>query len=67
MIFVEETKRKTRTSSAVKNRYNAKVYGSVKILVDKTLVENFKAKCKQNGVSQAQILKKAMEDYLKEA
>ncbi len=60
-------KRKTRTSAAVKNRYNAKVYGVVNIKVDKELVESFKAKCKEKGVSQAQILKRAMEDYLKEA
>lgn len=61
-----QEKRKTRTSSAVKNRYADKVYGTVLIKVDKALVEQFKMKCKKNGVSQAQILKKAMEDYLKE-
>lgn len=61
-----QEKRKTRTSCAVKNRYADKVYGTVLIKVDKALVEQFKAKCKEKGVSQAQILKKAMEDYLEE-
>lgn len=62
-----QEKRKTKTSSAVKNRYADKVYGTVLIKVDKALVESFKAKCNEKGVSQAQILKRAMEDYLKEA
>jgi len=38
----------------------------VLIKVDKTLVELFKQKCKERGVSQAQVLKKAMEEYLAE-
>ena len=62
----DKGKRKTKTSSAVKNRYNAKVYGTIKIMVDKALVERFKEKCKADGVSQAQVLKKAMEEYLAE-
>lgn len=64
---MDKEKRKTRTSAAVKNKYAAKNYGTVLIKVDKTLVELFKQKCKEKGVSQAQILKRAMEDYLKEA
>lgn len=62
----DKGKRKTKTSSAVKNRYNAKVYGTIKIMVDKELVERFKQKCRDDGVSQAQVLKKAMEEYLAE-
>lgn len=57
-------KRKTRTSSAVKNRYASKVYGTVLVKVDKNLVEAFKQKCKEKGVSQAQILKQAMERFI---
>lgn len=64
---MEKEKRKTKTSAAAKNRYAAKVYGTVLVKVDKQLVEQFKQKCKEKGVSQAQILKKAMEEYLKEA
>ena len=59
-------KRRTKTSSTVKNRYASKVYGTVLIKVDKSLVEAFKQKCKENGVSQAQILKEAMERFLEE-
>ena len=61
---MDEKKRKTKTSAAVKNRYNAKVYGTINIKIDKALVESFKQKCKEDGISQAQILKKAIEDYL---
>lgn len=63
---MEEKKRRTKTSSAVKNRYNAKVYGTIKIMVDKDLVEAFKQKCRDTGESQAQVLKKAIESYLRE-
>ncbi len=63
---MDKEKRKTKTSAAVKNKYAAKAYGTVLIKVDKTLVELFKQKCKERGVSQAQVLKKAMEEYLAE-
>lgn len=61
---MEETKKKPRTSAAVKNRYNNKVYGSVVARLPKDLVEKFKAKCVAEGVSQAQIVKKAIEEFL---
>lgn len=62
---MEETKkRKTVTSSAVKNRYNKKVYGSVAALLPKELVAEFKQKCLADGVSQSQIIRKAIENYL---
>ncbi len=60
----EKPKRKTKTSSEVKNRYNKKVYDSVSIRVPKDLAEQFKAKCAEQGVSQAQVLKKAMENFI---
>ena len=63
---MESEKRKTKTSSAVKNRYADKVYGTVLIKVDKSLVEAFKQKCKDKGVSQAQVLKEAMVKFLDE-
>lgn len=62
---MEETKRKTKTSSAVKNRYNKKVYDSISIKVPKQLAEDFKAKCVETGISQSQVLKKAMEEFIK--
>ena len=59
-----EEKRKTRTSSAVKQRYNKKTYGIVTAYLPKELVAAFKEKCMAEGISQAQIIKKAVEEYL---
>ncbi len=57
-------KRKTKTSTEVKNRYNKKVYDSIIVRVPKETAEAFKAKCAAEGVPQAQIIKKAIEDFL---
>lgn len=62
---MEEQKRKTKTSSTVKNRYNKKVYSPIGVMLPKELVAQFKEKCKEVGVSQAQIVKKAIEDFLR--
>lgn len=59
-----ETKRKTHTSTEVKARYNAKVYSNLSLKLPKELVANFKEKCTREGVSQASIIKKAIEDFL---
>ena len=59
-----ENKRKTKTSTAVKNRYNKKVYDSIIVRVPKETAEAFKAKCAAEGVPQAQIIKKAIECFL---
>lgn len=61
-----DKKRKTTTSAAVKNRYNAKKYDRITACIPKELAEAFKAKCAREGVSQAQIVKKAIEDFLKQ-
>ena len=61
-----ESKRKTTTSSAVKNRYNKRVYGSVTALVPKPLAEAFKAKCAETGTPQAQVVKRAIEQFLRD-
>jgi len=64
-VNIEETKkRKTTTSSAVKARYNKKVYSLVSAQLPKELVARFKEKCATEGISQAQVLKKAIEDFL---
>lgn len=57
-------KRKTKTSSEVKNRYNNKVYGSIIVRVPKEMAERFKAKCAETGIPQAQIVKQAIEQFL---
>ena len=59
-------KRKTKTSSAVKNRYNNRVYGSIIVRVPKEMAEAFKEKCAATGTPQAQIVKKAIEEFLAE-
>lgn len=60
------TKRKTTTSTEVKARYNNKVYTQVAYKLPKTLVADFKEKCLKSGVSQASIIKEAIENFLNE-
>lgn len=59
-----ETKRKTCTSSAVKDRYNKKVYDNISVRVPKETAAAFRAKCAEEGISQAQIVKQAIENFL---
>ena len=59
-------KRKTKTSSAVKNRYNNRVYGSIIVRVPKETAAAFKAKCAAEGIPQAQVIKRAIEEFLGE-
>lgn len=61
-----DTKRKTKTSSAVKQRYNEKVYDIVSARVPKDLAAAFREKCMTSGISQAQIIKNAIEAFLAE-
>ncbi len=56
--------RKTKTSTEVKRRYNDKMYSIVHISAPKELVAAFKEKCVKEGVSQAQILKAAMQAFI---
>lgn len=57
-------KRKTTTSSAVKRRYNNKVYSTVQVQLPKELVAEFKELCKVKGVSQASVIKSALEQFI---
>ena len=59
-----EAKRKTRTSTEVKRRYNEKSYTLISASVPKETAAAFKAKCAAEGIPQAQIIKKAIEDFL---
>lgn len=59
-------KRKTTTSWQVKERYKKKVYGVIKCSLPKDLVEEFKEKCAEKGIPQAQVIKKAVENFLEE-
>lgn len=58
------TGRKSRTSTEVKTRYNNKVYDVISVRVPKDMAVAFKEKCQETGTAQAQIIKKAIEDYL---
>ena len=55
-----------KTSSEVKERYNNKVYDKITVRLPKKLVAAFKAKCTEDNVSQAQIVKKAIEKFINE-
>lgn len=63
---MENNKRKTKTSTAVKARYNKKTYEVVRASIPKEMAEAFKKKCADTGKPQAQIIKKAVEDFLAE-
>lgn len=57
-------KRKTYTSSQVKERYNSKVYGRIFVRLPKELVEEFKEECVKRDVSQASVIKEAIREFL---
>ena len=62
----EKTKRKTRTSTEVKRRYNEKVYSQISVSVPKETAAAFKEKCAAEGIPQAQVIKKAIAEFLGE-
>lgn len=53
-----------KTSSQSKNKYNKKAYARIVFLLDKTLVNDFKEKCKNDGVTQASVIREAMLRFL---
>lgn len=59
-----ETKRKTHTSTQVKQRYNDKVYTALTFRVPKELAAEFKQICTENNISQAQVIKDAMTELI---
>ena len=59
-------KRKTKTSTEVKTRYNQKTYDVIAVRVPKETAEAFKAKCTAKDIPQAQIIKRAIEDFLQQ-
>lgn len=59
-------KRKTHTSTEVKARYNKKVYSTISFSAPKELVADFKEKCNEKGIPQAQVLKEAMKSFLEQ-
>lgn len=59
-----EKKRKAKTSTAVKRKYNNAHYASVRAELPIDLVTAFKEKCKAEKIPQAQVLKDAIEKFL---
>lgn len=62
----ETKKRKTVTSSEVKNRYNKKTYTNLVLCLRKDQAEAYKAKCREKGIPYSEPLHKAVENFLKE-
>jgi hypothetical protein len=48
----------------VKRKYNEKVYTKIQFSAPKELAEDFKAECDRQKVSQASVLKEAMQDFV---
>lgn len=63
---MSEQKRKTKTSTAVKKRYNEKVYSSLSVKIPKEMFSAFKEKCIEQNISQAGFIKKAIQEFLDE-
>ena len=53
-----------KTSTSVKRRYNEKTYDIVKAAVPKETAREFKETCERKGVSQASVIKGAIEDFI---
>ena len=52
------------TSTAVKRRYNEKVYSRLSVDLPKETVKAFKEKCASENISQRQIILEAVEKFL---
>lgn len=59
-------KRKTFTSTAVKNRYNDKNYIALTVRVPIEMAEAFREKSKATGIPQRQIFLEAIEKFLRD-
>lgn len=62
----EKPKRKTHTSTAVKRKYNNKVYSRVYADLPKELVSAFKEKIAVDDTTTAAVIRKIIEQYIKE-
>ena len=58
-------KRKTTTSTAVKMRYNNSVYDRMLFWIPKEDAAAFREKCAKEGIPMAQVVKKAISDFIK--
>ena len=61
----EKPKRKTHTSSEVKNRYNKKTYTRIAFSLHKEKAKAYKSKCREKNIPYSEPLHKAVDDFLK--
>lgn len=55
-----------KTSSAVKQRYNNKVYTKVSAYLKKELVAKWEAELAKDGTAKAEFIRNAITEYLKQ-
>ena len=55
----------SNTSSAVKRKYNNKVYKQIKVELKKEIVEQWEIAIKSDGISKAEFIRSAITEYLK--
>lgn len=55
----------SNTSSAVKRKYNNKVYKQIKVELKKEIVEQWEIAIKNDGISKAEFIRNAITEYLK--
>jgi metal-responsive CopG/Arc/MetJ family transcriptional regulator len=53
-----------KTSSAVKNKYNAKTYKRMTISLKKELVEEWEIELNKDGIKRTEFIRNAIEKYL---
>jgi metal-responsive CopG/Arc/MetJ family transcriptional regulator len=53
-----------KTSSAVKRRYNAKVYRQIAVSLKRELVDEWEQKLAQDGIAKAEFIRDAINAYL---
>jgi len=66
MDIEKPQKRKTITSSKVKQRYNEKVYAQVSVRLKKDLVAAWESKLAAEGITKAEFIRSAIQQYLGE-
>ena len=54
-----------KTSSAVKNRYNAKAYDRILLAIPKGMKEEWKERAEENGESLTKFIVNAVSEYTK--
>jgi uncharacterized protein (DUF4415 family) len=60
------TKRKTTTSTAVKQRYIKKMYSPITVRLPKELVSEFRQSVKSNGFTIAEVVRNAVTQFIAE-